>query len=72
MFVSLAGIFAQVPDFWWTPQGQMTLGVVLSVIGLVIALAGMRWYVRFQNLAAIISFISIALFIAAFVWLGNP
>jgi len=72
MLVSLAGIYMAVPDFWWTAQGQMVLGVVLSVIGLVITLAGMRWYVRFQNFAAIVSFISIVLFIAAFAWLGNP
>lgn len=72
LFVSLLGVYATVPDFWWSAQGQLALGIVLSLIGLLIALSGMRWYIRFQNFAAIVSFISIALFIAAFVWIGNP
>jgi len=72
MLVSLAGIFGEVPAFWWTGYGQLTLGIILSVIGLLIALTGMRWYIRFQTAAAIISIVAIALFMGVLAWIGSP
>jgi APA family basic amino acid/polyamine antiporter len=72
LLVSLLGMFGEVPAFWWTTEGQLILALVLLVIALAVTLTGMRIYVKFQNFVALISFVSIALFIGLLVWIGNP
>ncbi len=72
MFVSLLGIYVIVPAWWLSAQGQLALSLVVVTLGLLITLAGMRWYIRFQTVVALISFLAIAIFVGVLAWIGNP
>lgn len=72
MFVSLLGLYTTVPPWWLSPQGQLTLSLIIVTLGLVMTLSGMRWYIRFQTIVAIISFLAIAIFVGVLAWIGNP
>jgi APA family basic amino acid/polyamine antiporter len=72
LLVSLLGIFGEVPGFLWSTEGQLLVALVLLIIALAITLAGMNVYVKFQLFVAVLSFISMALFVGLLVWIGNP
>ena len=63
MMVSLVGVFTPVDAYWLTPQGSLIIGLAMSVLGLLIVLTGMRWYVKFQDFVAVVMGVAtIALF----------
>jgi len=71
MMVSLVGIFTPVDPYWLTPQGSLIIGFGMSVLGLLIVLTGMRWYVKFQDLVAVVmSLATVALF-GVLIWIGS-
>ena len=72
MFIPFIGIFTGgVSEFWLTPTGLFIVSFIMSFIALVVAIAGMRAYIKYQLVITGISVLATILYIGVLVSIGN-
>ena len=73
MLLPFASIFIPVDPFWFTAEGQLILGLILMVIALLVSVAGMRFYIKYQLFVTALSAIAMVLFVGVLVInVGTP
>ncbi len=72
LFVPLIGQFATIPAFWTSTNGTFIVSVFFGLITFLIAVFGLRVYLRYQLVVAVLSVIASLAFIAAFATIGSP
>lgn len=72
LFIGLLNTVTTLPPFWYTPIGTLIPVMLINIIALLITVAGMRWYARWQTIVAIVSAISTVMLIYVLAMVGSP